>query len=517
VHFAAERFDVAAQTYRQLARERGPGANDALFNAGLAWLQASDDSHVAAAAQELKDRGADDGIRGDLVLEKGLLAASRNEPAAAAALREFARDFPKHARAAEAWVALAELAFHAAPPQLEEARQHLDRAAASNPSPAASERADYLRIWLEEAGAAPNEANVIARATGFLQKHGNSPLVPDVRLKLAETYFRRQDFAGAQTQFELLAQRNAESPIAEKALFFAARSAAKTMGAVALDRALVLFEEVVKRNGALRWAARNEQAVIERKLDKPQDALALYEEVIGSAAAPAEIWEALCGKADVLYELGATDSENYRRARAVYDQLAVGKDVPAHWRNQALFKQGVCLEKLGRPAEALEVFYRIMEDELRPGKQREYSGSTKRGSMPLAARGGFEVQPAAAIYEKLAFAGGARSEEAKSRSTVCASSTSSGRSRRLLAHKLRHIRMPRRYEPLLLLAAALLAYHNSFGAPFVFDDVRLIVENEQIRALWPPHHAVAHTSRPLVQLSLRLTSPSRLQRGVSPP
>jgi hypothetical protein len=416
IHFAAERYQLAAQTYRQLARDRGSAANEALFDAGIAWLQASDESHVIAAAQELKDRGADDNLRGDLLLERGLVAASRAEGNAADLLREFLREVPKHPRASEAWVALAELAFHAAPPQLDEARQNLARAAESSPTPTAVERGDYLRVWLEDAAGGVNEPNVIARATDFLQKYPNSTLLPDVRMKLAETYFRRQDFAAAQTQFELLARRNGESPMAEKALFFAARSAAQTMGAAALDRALVLFEEVVKKNGPLRAAARNEQAMIERKLGKPQDALALYEEVIGSTAAPAEKWEAMCGKADVLYELGTMDAENYRRAAAAYEQLAAANDVPPHWRNQALFKKGVCLEKLGQRDEALAVFYRMIEDELRPGRQREYFWFYKAGfNAARLLEEASQWQAAAAMYEKLAFAGGARSEEAKTR------------------------------------------------------------------------------------------------------
>ena len=48
-------------------------------------------------------------------------------------------------------------------------------------------------------------------------------------MKLAEAYFRRQDFANAQTQFELLAQQKPEARLAEKALFFAARSATSSM------------------------------------------------------------------------------------------------------------------------------------------------------------------------------------------------------------------------------------------------------------------------------------------------
>src|SRR5205823_9773959 len=100
------------------------------------------------------------------------------------------------------------------------------------------------------------------------------------RMKLAELYYRRQDFANAQTQFEIIGQENPNDPLGEKALFFAAESAMSSMSEHTLDRALVLFDQVVQKSGAMRWAARNEQAVIERKLGKPKDALALYDEVL---------------------------------------------------------------------------------------------------------------------------------------------------------------------------------------------------------------------------------------------
>ena len=62
-------------------------------------------------------------------LEGALLQASQGEKEALASLQAFLRDFPKHPRVSEALVALAELAFHAAPPQLNEARGYLARAA----------------------------------------------------------------------------------------------------------------------------------------------------------------------------------------------------------------------------------------------------------------------------------------------------------------------------------------------------------------------------------------------------
>jgi tetratricopeptide (TPR) repeat protein len=56
--------------------------------------------------------------------------------------------------------------------------------------------------------------------------------------------------------------------------------------------------------------------------------------------------------------------------------------------------------------------------------------------------------------------------------------------------------------PLLVIAAGLLAYHNSFTGPFIFDDAPKILENQTIRHLWPPWGIVGHSSRPVVQLSL---------------
>ena len=44
---------------------------------------------------------------------------------------------------------------------------------------------------------------------------------------------------------------------------------------------------------------------------------------------------------------------------------------------------------------------------------------------------------------------------------------------------------PHKFIPLLLIAAGLLAYHNSFQGPFIFDDLDSIRDNPHIRHLWP--------------------------------
>jgi tetratricopeptide (TPR) repeat protein len=61
-----------------------------------------------------------------------------------------------------------------------------------------------------------------------------------------------------------------------------------------------------------------------------------------------------------------------------------------------------------------------------------------------------------------------------------------------------------RLIPLLLVVAGLFAYHNSFEGAFLLDDQPRIVDNVQIRELWPPWKAMAESSRPFLQVSLAL-------------
>jgi TolA-binding protein len=386
-----------------------------MFNAALSWLQKGDDSRFLADAEEFGNKTKGEKSPGEPRLEAGLMEAAKGDSRAADSLRNFLRDFPESERASEAWVALAELAFHATPPRIDEARKNLARAAESKPTAAAQERADYLTIWLEDATPG-SEAKVIELAKRFIQQHESSSLVASVRMKLGEMYYRAEDFANAETQFELLTEQNSTGAFTERALFFAGESAMASMAAQSLDRALVLFDRVVQLNGELKWAARNEQAVIERKLGKPQNALALYDEVLNGAARPGEKREAICGRGDIFFEMAATDPQNYQRAIEAYDKLAADRDAPAHWRNQALFKKGLCLgKKADRPA-ALASFYAVLDEGMRPDRPHEFFWFYKAGfNAGQLLEADAKWESAAAVYEKLAAAGGSRSDEARER------------------------------------------------------------------------------------------------------
>jgi predicted negative regulator of RcsB-dependent stress response len=413
--FAAKRFNQATNRFEEAALNSAVVAAPARYNASLGWLEQGKQDQFIKVRDELQKSGADPESLGDLELNRGLVEAQKGSPSAIESLRSFIRTHPGASRLSEAWVALAEIAFHSTPPQPDEARRDLQRASESKPTAAAQEHADYLSIWIADS-ASGRDAEVIERANKFLSEHAASSFATDVRMKLAETYYRQQDFANAQTQFEIISGQEPGGPLAEKALFFAAESAMSTMGPRALDRAIELFDAVAQMKGDLRWAARNEEALIERRLNKPQDALLLYDEVLQGAAKPAEKREALCGKGDIFFELSSEDPKNLSKAIESYDELAAQSTPDGHWHNQALFKKGVCLEKKADRDGALSIFYSVLEEQTRPGHSPEFFWFYKAGfNAARLMEEASKWQSAASIYEKLVAAGGTRSEEAKAR------------------------------------------------------------------------------------------------------
>jgi outer membrane protein assembly factor BamD (BamD/ComL family) len=415
IQYRARHFDAATAGFEQIGHSDSALATLAMFNAALSWLQKGDEARFLADAEEFGKKTKDEKSRADLRLDAGLMEAAKGDPRGPDSLRNFLREFSGAERASEAWVALAELAFHATPPHFDEARKDLARAAESKPTLRAQERADYLTIWLEDSTPG-NETRVIALAKKFIQEHEPSSLVASVRMKLGEMYYRAEDFANAETQFELLTEQNPNGEFSERALFFAGEAAMASMAGQSLDRALVLFDRVVQLNGELKWAARDEQAMIERKLGKQQDALVLYDEVLNGGARPAEKREAICGKGDIFFEMAATDPQNYQRAIEAYDKLISDKDASAHWRNQALFKKGLCLEKKADRGAALASFYTVLDEGMRSDRPHEFFWFYKAGfNAGQLLEADAKWESAAAVYEKLAAAGGARSDEARER------------------------------------------------------------------------------------------------------
>ncbi len=415
---------LAANLYESAARRAPRIGQIAQFNEALASLSLKHYDRFREEYRAFSASYPESGLRSELILEEGLVQARSLDPRAQETLKNFLAQFPKHAREGEARLALAELAFASvesgAPVQL--AMEGLVLASAAPQTPSTAEHGEYLALFLEDARPERDEAEVIRKAQRFIEEHPKSPLLAEVRMKLGQVYFRREDYANAETQFGTLAREAPDSAHAEAALFLAAQSAMKLQiaGSSAVDRALELFDQVVKREGPLKLYARQEQASLQTRLGHEAEAITLGDLILVAQppAAPELRHAALCGKGDNLVALGRKElpkTERLVAAIAAFDQLATQPEAPATWRNQALYKKAKALELLGRVDEASLAFYEVLEKSAAVA-DREYFWSGKAG---FDAARLYETQEqwrsALGIYEKLAKLGGPRSAEAQAR------------------------------------------------------------------------------------------------------
>ncbi len=363
------------------------------FNAVLGWLRAADTDRFAATERAFAEHFPQSSFHAEIALEEGLARAARTlsedrngRQRAAAALRRFLRDNPTHPRAPEARIALAELAFERPRPNLiaawheltqpefrlvanSGAEPNVDGAPQTAPVPGVSpenDRAAYLAIWLADTpGPGHDVKQAIALASQFLKLRANSPLAPEVRLKLGEIYFRNEDYSDAQTQLELLAERSPDSPLVESAQYLAGLAASRSMSSAGLDTAVLLFEKAAQHNGTFKLPARLRQAELQKGLGNLQDALTLYKDVLTATDAEPELSDvdlesrcaALAGRGETLFVLGAKDPKAYGEAADTFEQLA--NHTPGAslaWRRQALTQRGLALEKLGDPTAALVAY-----------------------------------------------------------------------------------------------------------------------------------------------------------------
>ncbi len=235
-------------------------------------------------------------------------------------------------------------------------------------------------------------------------------------MKLGQTYFGTGDHANAETQFTLLARENPNGSYTETALYLAGQAATQWLDSSAVERALHLFDEVVKRDGPLKLYARQQQAIVQGRLGKQSEAVTIYDAIL-SAQPPADPelrFAAMCSKGDNLREMGRKDPAQFDAAVAVYDALAALPEVTPSWRNQALYKKGLTLVQLGREPEALTAYYDVLDKTVAEG--REFFWFYKAG---FDAAHLFERQEnwkaAIGIYQKMAKLEGPRAADARAR------------------------------------------------------------------------------------------------------
>jgi outer membrane protein assembly factor BamD (BamD/ComL family) len=415
VHFRQRELLLAANSFQQAA-ERSPRISDiARYNAALAWLGQGNEERFAEEFAHLGNRPETTVMRNALQLEHGLAQARESRPDAEKTLRQFLNTLPNHPRAEEARLALAELAM--AQGSTDNASRLLKVAGEKVHNAADDDQSAYLAIFLADERTPRDDSEIIRLGNAFLRDRGKSPLVPEVRMKLGQVYFRQSDYPNAETHFDELARDFPTSGYAEAALFLAGQCAMRSLNQGALDRGLRYFDQVVERDGSLKFQAREQQALIHVQLKKETEAVALYNLILeAKPAVDADLRaSAIIGKGDALMSLAKTDPSKLDVAFAVLEQLAGDAGAAARWRQQAIYKKGKVLEAMNRPIEMLDAYNEVLDQNL-SGTARDYFWFYRCG---FEAGRYFEQRQnwssAAAIYEKIARLKGPRDAEAADR------------------------------------------------------------------------------------------------------
>jgi tetratricopeptide (TPR) repeat protein len=410
-YFRQGKFSEAQELYIQLAGTDASNRARLLYDAAICALRSGDRQQYDSAVRDMSGSPDNQTLLGNLEIARGTIEARSGQAGADNTLRRFLTSFPDHPQTPEAHLLLAEIAFTELPSNHTTAQNELRQIAASNPETAESKA--RLNFFVIADDRQQNVAAVARAAQDFIQQYPQSGARAEIRLKLGEVYFRQNDFPNAQTQFELVAEEQPDSPLVETALFLAGEAARKSLNPSSVDRAVDLFEEVYKMDGSLRFQARLEQALTKRQIQQGREAIVLLDDLLAQNI-PQEIrCEALEAKGESQFSLGAKDPSQYEAAIKTFDSLAALDSNSLEWRQSALYRKAKCFEQLGKTDEALATLYDVLSVGGNTSDELWFFRAGFDAAEILEARRAWNS--AAAVYEKLTALPGTRSEEAKNR------------------------------------------------------------------------------------------------------
>jgi len=303
------------------------------------------------------------------------------------------------------------------------------------------EREEYLNVFLKDTGRKADSGAVITAARDFLKAHPDSRFEPEVRLKLAESLLTAGDIQGARIEFEQLAASAPGTDLGRRALFLAAQSAARAMDPTSIDDSLMLLERVAATGGndQLVWQARLQEGALKNAQNLPLEALAIYDKILSfqgvqlqkggqpiSATQPTQPFQVLVGpdreiraaalmaKGDTLHQIGAKDQAKERDAVKTWQALAADPSMSLRWRNQALCKSGLILEKLGEGDSALAAYYEAFKNPRTDEPDQLWHDKAAFDATRLL-ESRKQWNDAVALYAQILSEGGPRAEEAKAR------------------------------------------------------------------------------------------------------
>lgn len=422
-----KRFVRAADLSGDLSERRR-----CLFNAAVAALKAGEAESYEEILGQLTSVSSGDGegspsarvgsesgeTATDVELDRLLALAAEGEPDASTGLQSFCEVHRDHPRAPEAWLALAELMLLDTPPRVKAAEAALTQAEQllkPGQGEEIRQRVEYNRLWIREIEADLDGIVKIGKA--FLERWPNADLAAEVQMKVADAYYKKEDFANARTQFELAANNFPKSEFAEAALFFAGRAAMSLMNTEGLNAAIEYWEELADREGPLALAARLQQALAKRREGKESEALQVVEKLLAEKTVDIELRRALhCEQAELQILMGETMPERLVKAAEGLRAFIATEGLPYRWRARAGYLLAVALRSSNELTAALEACYDVVR-----AADTEFNFNS--ADLQWFYKAGFvavellqELQQwegAAKMAERLAAAGGDRAVEAK--------------------------------------------------------------------------------------------------------
>jgi len=418
-------FSRAAELETNLPRRRR-----SLYNAAVCAIQAGEKAALVTLTGQLAQAGLleqegkppNGDTAPDLQLDQALSLAAKGDPGAEPELKAFLTAQPQHPRRAEASVALAEVCLLDVPPRIKVALEALETATAAAPAESAvKERISYVRLWTHEAQ--QDLPGVAREGQQYLALWPDGAHADEVHMKVAEAFFRLENYARARTEFELLANNRPNSPYADAALYFAGVCAISLPSTEGISAALSIWDDLAQRGGPLAFAARRQQAVATGRFSDEVSALELFGVLLEDPAAVGEQRLSLqVEMAELLLRMGKKEPGRSEEAVTLLRSMLTDKSLPYLWAGRCSVLLATALRELDRPAEAQEACYDVINigsnPATLPATPAEYQWYYRAGFLAVdLLEQSQQWEAAARMAEKLSRSGGDRAQEASERAS----------------------------------------------------------------------------------------------------
>ena len=405
----------ATESYLNVADPKNK--DSAKFNAALIEML-NDDKSDNKLENQLISTIQNNNVKGNVLLERGLLLASDQSEKAKISIEQFIDEFPKHERIAEAHLAIASLFLQESPTNYDSANNSLTKGKAHAVRSSDKERADYLDFWINEHSTEIDQIEL--KGNSFVEKWPNSSHSPEIRMRLGEIFYINKDYSKALLNFEKLFTNYPNSELATRSMYFAAHSAKLTLSEEGIDRALNLFQNVAKTNTSLAPKAILESAQIKLNRNLKAEAIVSLNSLIDSKASNNIKITALMLKGKALYEQGALSADKITDAIKSFDMILSMDKLSTSSRNEAIFRKAKAFEFLGQDTKSLELYYQILTAPRPPlieNEKPEMNWHFKSGfeciRILTSRNNNQDLRAAIIIADQLSSINGTRSPEAK--------------------------------------------------------------------------------------------------------